>query len=262
MNGKFCKLMKDVLARWDLTPIAKLVHAYYVDCASSEGLAWPNRDTVARHCGVSPTAVKTARQQLLKAGLIERYPDGGRGSACVRVVVFTEESTGQNPPVQAGEKSPSAESEPGGNRPLGGRKSPGKRAEIARPLYKEGTNSRTNSGTNSYEQEFSEWWKLYPRKVGKPAAWLVYKSVRKKGVTANVLLAAVANHSETIWAEAIRTKNNIYIPHPRTWLNQSRWEDEILAPAPEAPPESMGERLKRIRAQVAEEQKGGDECPC
>ncbi len=243
MNDKFCKLMKEVLARRDLTPIAKLVHAYYVDCASSEGLAWPNRDTVARGCGVSPDAVKLARKQLIGIGLMERWPAGGRGSGCVRMAIPLCNEPGKYSPVedeQAGKYSPAT-----------GQILPGKGVNITRPkgVYKEGTNSRTNSGTNSLLIEFDAWWDLYPRKVGKQAAKGVYQRVRKTGVAAEVLLAAVAEQCKTIWADAIRSGNQTYIPHPRTWLNQGRWEDEIVEQNPtasEAPRESIADRARRL----------------
>jgi hypothetical protein len=47
----------------------------------------------------------------------------------------------------------------------------------------------------------------------------------KKGVTLEVLLDAIEKHKQSAqWQK----DGGQYIPHPATWLNQQRWEDEIL----------------------------------
>ena len=35
------------------------------------------------------------------------------------------------------------------------------------------------------------------------------------------------NEAIIIYAESVKLKDKKYIPHPATWLNQGRWEDEI-----------------------------------
>lgn len=74
---------------------------------------------------------------------------------------------------------------------------------------------------------FNEWWDLYPRKVGKKAAEAKYRAALKT-TTHEALIGALADQAR-LWAKA-RTETQ-FIPHPATWLNQGRWEDE-----PEASP--------------------------
>ena len=63
-------------------------------------------------------------------------------------------------------------------------------------------------------------WKSYPRHEAKSAAMKAFKKVK---VDINILLKAVAQQKTSKqWQENI-------IPHASTWLNQSRWEDEITA---------------------------------
>lgn len=69
---------------------------------------------------------------------------------------------------------------------------------------------------------FASWWEGYPRKTGKAAAAKAYAKARKSA-TADELMAGLVNAC-AVWT-ADRTEAR-FIPHPATWLNQGRWEDE------------------------------------
>jgi hypothetical protein len=72
---------------------------------------------------------------------------------------------------------------------------------------------------------FDKFWSAYPRKVAKPEAmkaWIKHKPDAE-------LLAAILKGLEA----AKRSKDWLkddgqFIPHPSTWLNQRRWEDEAV----------------------------------
>ena len=65
-------------------------------------------------------------------------------------------------------------------------------------------------------------YKAYPRKIGKGAAIKAIVKALNKGVSANILLHAVNEYSDAIaWQQ-----NRSLIPHPATWFNQERWEDD------------------------------------
>jgi hypothetical protein len=70
--------------------------------------------------------------------------------------------------------------------------------------------------------QFEAFWDMYPRKVGKGAARKAWKSATKRatGVMINLALS-VQKHA------GMFDKETQFIPHPTTWLNQERWEDEI-----------------------------------
>jgi hypothetical protein len=73
---------------------------------------------------------------------------------------------------------------------------------------------------------FQEFWDLYPRKVAKRAAEKSWQRLSKQDQ--QEVLKALPNHIK-YWQ--IKDTEKDYIPHPATWLNQGRWEDEIdLAP--------------------------------
>ena len=77
-----------------------------------------------------------------------------------------------------------------------------------------------------HSQEFFEiFYSAYPRKVSKPMA---EKSFKKLNVTEEMLdkmLRAIE-----IQKQSKQWQTKEYVPHPATWLNQKRWEDETDEP--------------------------------
>lgn len=70
-----------------------------------------------------------------------------------------------------------------------------------------------------YTHDFELFWKSYPRHEAKSSAMKAFKKVK---VDINILLQAIAQQKNSK-----QWKDNI-IPHASTWLNQSRWEDEVV----------------------------------
>ena len=72
---------------------------------------------------------------------------------------------------------------------------------------------------DDYPEGYQEtFWKQYPRKIGRKATFVKLKSIRKSGeVTFARLMAGV---------KKIPIGEAKFIPHPITWLNQGRWDDE------------------------------------
>lgn len=73
---------------------------------------------------------------------------------------------------------------------------------------------------------FERFWSVYPRKVGKQSAKRAFERVK---VPLETLVTAVERQKcSDQWTQ----NNGQFIPHPATWLNQGRWDDEL--------PESAG----------------------
>lgn len=99
------------------------------------------------------------------------------------------------------------------------------------------------------EQNFEEFWKMYPRKVGKPAARRALTAACKKEAPAAIATALQR------WIESWKASGTEeqFIPHPATWLNQERWND---APPPLAHPEL--EIIDRMLLEATEFFRGRD----
>jgi hypothetical protein len=90
---------------------------------------------------------------------------------------------------------------------------------------------------------FSEFWKAYPRKVGKVAAHKAFMKawtgLEAAGGEPGDILTGVA-----LLAADPNKPSKEFLPHPSTWLNEGRWDDE---PYPER--EKTKEELEAIRAE-------------
>lgn len=73
--------------------------------------------------------------------------------------------------------------------------------------------------------DFDAFWELYPRKVAKADARKAWKR-RKPEEQGRAILAL--HHHAVYWA-ATGTEPQ-YIPHPATWLNGERYDDELQMP--------------------------------
>jgi hypothetical protein len=69
---------------------------------------------------------------------------------------------------------------------------------------------------------FDEFWKMYPRKTNKAKATKIWSKqthqVREK------IMSALPSHVAHWQAKGTMPE---FIPHPTTWLNDKRWEDEL-----------------------------------
>lgn len=96
-----------------------------------------------------------------------------------------------------------------------------------------------------YTQEFEAFWKAYPRRTGKDAAFAAWKAKKRERrlPALPVLLQAIEAAKRT---EQWQKEGGAFIPHPRTWISQGRWQDENTVetvqasvwepfPEPEAP---------------------------
>ena len=69
-----------------------------------------------------------------------------------------------------------------------------------------------------------EFWKAFPRKIGKSLARKAWAKARKE-VSASVLIDRAKQFSEVCRRKGTEEK---FIPHPSSWLNAGRWDDEEL----------------------------------
>jgi hypothetical protein len=73
------------------------------------------------------------------------------------------------------------------------------------------------------DPEFDTFWQEYPRKTAKEAARKAWANARARVGAETILTGLRAAR----WPE-----DSQFIPHPSTWLNQGRWDDQ---PAPARP---------------------------
>jgi len=73
------------------------------------------------------------------------------------------------------------------------------------------------------EKRFDEFWEAYPKKVGKKAAWASWNKIKPDAELFDKIMTAIGRAKAT-WQW--QRENGRYIPNPKTWLNEGRWDDE------------------------------------
>jgi len=71
---------------------------------------------------------------------------------------------------------------------------------------------------------FDAFWIQYPRKVGKFTCRRAWEKINPEGELLEKIMASLERHKKsTGWMK----DQGRFIPHPTTWINQKRWEDEV-----------------------------------
>ena len=78
-------------------------------------------------------------------------------------------------------------------------------------------------------RRFTDFWLMYPKKIGKQTAQAAYAKAVKKGADPDDIMASLPALIEA-WAQ----HDPKFTPHPSTWLNRGGWEDDPV-PAPLRP---------------------------
>jgi hypothetical protein len=71
---------------------------------------------------------------------------------------------------------------------------------------------------------FDDFWKAYPKKIGKGAARKAWGKIRSPATLLPAILLAIEKQKT---CDQWQKDGGQFIPHPATWLNQQRWEDEV-----------------------------------
>ncbi len=77
---------------------------------------------------------------------------------------------------------------------------------------------------NTDLKDFDQFWQVYPRRICKfnaKKAWVKIKEDK------SIIIEAVKKQKE---ADMFKLNDPQFIPHPATWLNEKRWEEEIDPP--------------------------------
>lgn len=82
---------------------------------------------------------------------------------------------------------------------------------------------KPEKAVSGFEDRF---WPAYPRKVGKADAAKAFAKLRPDADLLGVMLRSLAAQAAS---EDWRRDGGRFIPHPATWLNGKRWQDDVTA---------------------------------
>lgn len=189
------------------------------DFADDDGNAYPAVGTLAKKCRMTPRNANFILANLKQSGeLVVRQNEGPKGTN--RYLVRPPEAcftTEEHFTLKPASPTPEAHFP----KPL-------------KPASDEPSENHQEPSTRACKREnrgFAEFWKAYPKKKGIGAAEKAW--AKHKPDLQTVLQAIESAKATPDW----RKDNGQYIPHPATWLNQRRWEDDNgaeVAPASKA----------------------------
>ena len=201
-----------------IKPSAKIVLYWLADHHNGEtGRCFPSLKTLERECEMSRPAIIRHLSALEDAGLISRdqrkRENGSQTSTAYRLHLVPV--TKRNTPCSETLQPPVTNQDPLN---LG---------TINLGSEQEDTNVSLSVLPDAIVQAnkaFAEFWTHYPRKIGKAAASKAFAKAAKKHNTDDILFGL----SQQI--EAMKSKEQQFIPHAATWLNAERWTDEPEQP--------------------------------
>lgn len=169
-----------------------------------KGFVFPRRK------GVTEATIEKALQDLANIGSILLYDVDGESYFCFpnwadHQRIQTKKSRFPSPDDGTSKKSTVSHGE-----------SPSE----SNPIQSE-SKYKSESEDNACE-DFEKFWSAYPRKAGSKQK--AFESFKKAGVSLEILLEAIENQKKSAqWCK----DDGQFIPHPTTWLNGKRWEDQL-----------------------------------
>lgn len=170
--------------------------------------SWPSLETIRDMTGFSERSILPARRSLVEGGWLQRVSKGQPrngtrfASPHFRVLIPSERKKAPH-----GKKGRFRAANTSGFRTA---KTSDRRRE---------TEGEKREGDAASLSAFDSFWQAYPKKVGKPSATRAWKKV-KKGEIEQIMQGLGRWKLSDQWQDAQ------YIPHPSTFLNDRRWQDE------------------------------------
>ncbi len=203
-------VMSEVWAHAPYSETRLLVLLALADFSDDEGVCWPSQTTVAKKARCHPETVRRAVKRFVEDDwLVILEPHTHVRSTRYRVTpprVGTESLT----PTGVGSDPTFARTEPSLNHQ--GSLQKGNDVSVQR---------KTKNKKSFNEQDWLEFWRAYPRKAGKQAALKAWHKALTQAEP-HVIIAAAARFRDD------PNREDEFTPHPSTWLNQHRWEDDPL----------------------------------
>ena len=188
-----------------LTPNAKLLYGEITALCNQEGYCWAMNAYFADLYGVSKTSISAWIGNLKEAGHITvqmNYKEGSKHilNRYIRILGEGMQDNLQTPTRKLDDP-------------------------IQDIFVDNSTINTTSNITVNSIGDFDAFWKFYPRKASKDAA---RKAWNKLNPDQNIMKMIGDNVRERVEKGEWRKDNQSFILHASTYLNQKRWEDEVV----------------------------------
>lgn len=191
-----------------LKPATKIVLYWLADHHNGEtGQCNPSHKRLAKLCEMTDRSVRSHIEFLIKEGLLTKHEDhrnnGSQTSNGYSLHLVDTDTPRKNIPT-----------------PVENISTPS-RKNI--PTLNLGNNNLVSEPKDHANLDFDRFYGIYPRRIGKGAARQAFTRAIKKKPAQLIIEAA---HEFACFCKRMNIDPK-FIPHPTTWLNQERWDDEL-----------------------------------
>ena len=191
-------------------------------------------------CGAGRDAVRTALRELEKFGYLTRVQQhDASGHFSRNEYIVTDEPDAGAPLTGFPATDEPSAGEPPPDEPM---------TENPTQQNKDCTNTPYSPPEGDGEQGvdwalFEQFWAAYPRKQNKERTRRAWKKLRPDLALCRTMSAALERDKRS---EQWRKDNGAFIPHPSSWLNGRRWEDEGPPGVPDKPEPLRGKGVRYL----------------
>jgi len=99
---------------------------------------------------------------------------------------------------------------------------------LSKPEEETETEPEEETETEARSNGFDIFWKAYPKRIGKGYAKSIWMKIKPNEDLLKKMLLKIEVFKEM---DQWKKEGGQFIPHPATWLNQGRWDDEVELPS-------------------------------
>lgn len=191
---------KDVWLDTNLTMLEKGILVEIDSLDMSDDGCWASNEYLATFCQCSIPKVASAVSKLVDLGYIKRESFDGRRRKLKSCLSFFRRQTYKN--YKADLKKVDANNT---------------------TINQEIIHTPRKREKSVFSDGFDDFWSAYPRPVKKKTAFEAWSKLKPDEELRKKIIADINRRKSSEWSNI----EERYIPHPSTYLNQRRWEDEI-----------------------------------
>lgn len=197
------------------------------DRADDDGYCYPKVATLAQKTRMSERSTQYNLKRLVEVGELEMRPgEGPYGTNLYRVITRATGGKEGCKDCTGGVQDLHVRGATGGKtgvQPI----APNTSIDTSRDTSKR--RKAISIAAHVYDARFLTFWQHYPRKVNKAAAEVAFLALAPDAELLDKMVGAIQAQADTATFRELD-----HAPHASTWINNARWEDEVLPTTPAA----------------------------
>ena len=233
-------MYQEIMRNCCLSVDAKAIYAYLSSIAGFGNKCYPSMDTITHEMGITHARARKYINELVSNGIVEkeRCQSGNiKGGNIYKLTHEVETETvkdlhniAEKVEIQSTTDASTTDASTTGASSV--RRIDHQTTNNNNTNNNSITNNRKNNMVNGeYSKAFEEFWKAYPRKIGKGEAYKKYKARLNDGWSKAELLEAAKNYAGRVARERTEQK---YIKHAKTFLSENTPFTDFLPKGKEA----------------------------